>query len=287
MTTLTPEQAALLPTEQDVAFYQQHGWWISPPLLTEDEIDEARFGVERYYAGERDSQLLLDVGTDWTETRGDGLRQNDYVSLQIEQLRTLAHHPLVAATAARLASTPNVRLFHDQLIYKPPHPNRTDTAVGWHTDIAYWKTSSSRNLITAWIPFQPVTAEMGPMTVLDGSHRWPGNEQLEFFHRSDLDAVAAQIRTDGSQPQEVPLLLGAGQVSFHHCCTIHGSRPNHSNRPRLAIAVHMQDAENRYRAATNEEGNPLSHINDFLCRHGADDKPDYSDPAICPVLWSE
>jgi hypothetical protein len=45
---------ALLPTEQDVRFYEQHGWWISPPIVPDDLIDDARFGADRYYAGEKD-----------------------------------------------------------------------------------------------------------------------------------------------------------------------------------------------------------------------------------------
>jgi ectoine hydroxylase-related dioxygenase (phytanoyl-CoA dioxygenase family) len=74
-------------------------------------------------------------------------------------------------------------------------------------------------------------------------------------------------------------------VSFHHCRTIHGSRPNTSDRPRLALAVHMQDEANRYVPATDGSGRLLTHLNDFLCRKDLGGHPDYSDPAVCPVLW--
>jgi ectoine hydroxylase-related dioxygenase (phytanoyl-CoA dioxygenase family) len=285
--SLTEAQSALLPGDRDIEFYEEHGWWISPPIVTPDEIEDARFGVDRYYSGERDARLLLEVGTDWTEARGDVLRQNDYVSLQIEELRRLAHHPVVAATAARLARTSRVRLYHDQLISKPPRESLADTAVGWHTDIAYWKTCSSRNLITAWIPFQPVTADMGAMMVLDRSHSWSGNDRLEYFHESDLDAIATRVQSHGAKLEPVPFLMDLGQVSYHHCRTIHGSRPNHSSSARLALAVHMQDEANHYVAATDENGKRLSHINDFLCRKDATGNPDYFDPEVCPVLWEE
>lgn len=231
--------------------------------------------------------LLLDVGTDWTEARGNVLRQNDYVSLQIEELRMLAHHPVVAASAARLARTPEVRLFHDQLIWKPGPAKAEDTAVGWHTDIAYWKTVSSRNLITAWIPFQDIDDDMGPMLALDGSHRWEGNDKLEFFHKPDLEEIATHIATHGASMEPVPLAVELGTVSFHHCRTIHGSRPNLTDRPRVALAVHMQDAENHYVPNVDEKGHRQAHINDLLCRKDADGNPDYSDPDIFPVLWSE
>jgi ectoine hydroxylase-related dioxygenase (phytanoyl-CoA dioxygenase family) len=280
------EMDALLPTEQDIAFYEEHGWWVSSPILDEGAIADARFGADRYYEGERDSVLLLRAGTDWDQSRGNVLRQNDYVSLQIEQLWQLVHHPVVARTAAVLARTPQVRLFHDQLIYKPPQLAGAAGTVGWHTDIAYWKTCSSRNLITAWIPFQSVTSDMGPMTVLDRSHLWDGNDHLEFFHDSDLGSVEERINRGRQLFEPVPLLMDVGQVSFHHCRTIHGSRPNTSDRPRLALAVHMQDEANRYVPATDTSGRLLTHLNDFLCRKDRGGHPDYSDPAVCPVLWS-
>src|SRR5262245_11646259 len=137
--TLTETQLALLPTEADVRFYEEHGWWLSPPILIGEEIEDARFGADRYYSGERDSVLLLEAGTDWTEERGDVLRQNDYVSLQMDELRRLVHNPLIGASAALLARTPEVRLFHDQLIWKPGSVQASASTVGWHTDIAYWR----------------------------------------------------------------------------------------------------------------------------------------------------
>lgn len=282
---LTEEQLALLPSEDDIRFYDEHGWWISPRIVEEEVIDDARFGVDRYYSGERDAVLLFEAGTDWNSSRGNVLRQNDYVSLQIEQLRVVVQHPLVALSAAVLARTAEVRLFHDQLVYKPPQVSESVATVGWHTDIAYWKTCSSRNLITAWVPFQPVTSDMGPMTVLDRSHRWGGNDRLEFFHEPDLAGVAAKIEHGAEPLTEVPLVMDAGQVSFHHCRTIHGSRPNNSDRPRVALAVHMQDESNRYTSVVDGNGKRLVHLNDFLCRKNDNGDPDYADPAVCPVLW--
>jgi ectoine hydroxylase-related dioxygenase (phytanoyl-CoA dioxygenase family) len=285
--SLTKTELDRLPTQEDVSFYEEHGWWISPPILAEEEIEEARFGVERYYSGERDSVLLLEAGTDWTEARGNVLRQNDYVSLQIEEFRRLVHHPLIAAAAGKLARTSEIRLFHDQLLYKPPQARPSDTVVGWHTDIAYWKTCSSRNLLTAWIPFQSLTEEMGPMMVLDGSHRWGDNDRLEFFHESDHEKIIARIERHGAEITPIPMILERGQMSFHHCRTIHGSRANGSNQPRIALAVHMQDRANRYVRNIDDKGRPVSHLNDFLCRKDASGNPDYRDEAICPVLWTQ
>jgi len=37
----------------------------------------------------------------------------------------------------------------------------------------------------------------------------------------------------------VPMVMKAGQLSFHHCLTIHGSGANRSEAPRRTIAVHL------------------------------------------------
>jgi ectoine hydroxylase-related dioxygenase (phytanoyl-CoA dioxygenase family) len=281
---LTAEQLALLPSDDDVAFFRAHGWWVSPPILSADQVESARFGAERYYAGERDANLLIETGTDWTVEDGEVLRQNDYVSLQIEELRQLVETPIVAAAAARLSGSSEIRLFHDQLIYKPPGAAASDTVVGWHTDRAYWQTCSSAEMLTAWIPLQDCTPEMGPLAVLDGSHAWAGNDGLKTFHLSDLAALERRIQAGGER-RIVPLTLAAGQVSFHHCRTIHASHPNTSRVPRLAFAVHLQDGANRYRRVLGADGRVVTHLNDILCRRDANGDPDYGDPAICPVLW--
>lgn len=278
------EETWALPSEKDVLWYEEHGWWISPEIVDHTVLDEAWFSAERYYAGEHDFSLLRDIGTGWTPSDGDVLRQNDYVSLQMEEIGRLVRHPVVAATAARLARTPSVRLFHDQLVYKPPARDRDQTRVGWHTDIAYWKTCSSRNMITAWIPFEDVTIDMGPMEMFDGSHRWEGGDSLATFHDADgANEAMSRLRAGSSEP--TPIVLRKGQVSFHHCMTIHGGRNNLSTVPRVALAVHMQDDANHYVSHQNADGREAAHLTDALCRRDENGRPDYRDADVFPQLW--
>lgn len=288
MYALTETDAALLPGEEDVAFYREHGWWISPKIIPDEVLEDARLGAERHYAGERDAPLPLSGGyLDWTPEHGDVLRLNDYVSLQNDELRELAHLPVLSATAARLSGASTIRLFHDQLVCKPPGLEGSASSIGWHTDIAYWQTCTSRSLLTAWVPFQDCDEEMGPIAVIDGSHRWADHEWMKTFNQRDLEGLETSLRPGSDEVTKIPLLVKAGQVSFHHCRTIHGSMPNRSDKQRLALAIHLQDESNRYRKHVDEAGKETLHINDLLCRRGADGLPDYADPEICPVLWQQ
>ena len=120
---LTPEQHELLPSADDVAFYREHGYYISKKILPQELIDQAVHGSERHFAGQRDIPLPISGGfADWKPGDGDGVRNCEYVALQNREIRRLIEYPLIGAIAARLAGTPAIRLWDDQLIRKPPTP---------------------------------------------------------------------------------------------------------------------------------------------------------------------
>lgn len=284
---LTPEKADFLPDDDDVAFYEEHGWFISPKILDDALIDEALVGAEQFYRGERDAELPQAAKyRDWKEEDGAALRNSEFVSLQNHRIARLVRESMIGAIAARLAGTEQIRLLDDQLVYKTPN-STANTTVGWHADKAYWGTCSSDKLLTAWIPFHDVDELRGPLVVLDKSHKWSGLEHTRFFNNPNLDDVEDKLRNQGQQIKRVPITLEKGQVSFHHGWTLHGSYPNRSDAPRIALAVHMQDRDNVYRPYRSPEGKQVQIADEAFCRRLPNGDPDFSDPAVFPVLWSE
>ncbi len=286
---LSQEQLALLPSQEDVAFYKEHGWYISKKILSDEIIDQAIQGSERYYRTERDTPLPISSGySDWKPEDGyDVVRNNEFVSLQNRELRQLGLQPIIGAIAARLAKTKQIRLLDDQLVYKPPQDKNGKSAIGWHADRAYWSTCSSDNLITAWIPFHDCDESRGPLVVLDKSHKWSGIEDTRFFNNHNLEDMEEKFRSCGRQVVKIPMILKKGQVSFHNCWTIHGSLSNYSQSFRLAMAVHLQDEANHYRPSWNKKGQEIHIFDEFLCRKLPNGNPDFSDPTVFPVLWSQ
>lgn len=277
-------------TDADVAFYEEHGWHIADDVFTDAEIDALMDAAERYWAGERDTELdLSHLGAhlDWKPGDDDKLRLNDFAAQQLSALGDTVLKPRLGQIAAGLARTSEVRLFNSSLIYKPPGP----AVVGWHNDKAYWPTCSSTNMLTAWIPLHDCPEEMGPLTMLDGSHRWPTDGALERLRKGktflspDPEQVAADLRSVGLGFDERRMALRRGQVSFHHCLTFHGSAPNVSDRPRIVLVLHLQDADNAYVPAVAEDGEPLVYKHDPIARRDAEGRPDYTDPVLCPRLW--
>lgn len=278
-------EAAWCPNEEEVAAFRHNGWLASPVFLPEELLDTTRAAVERYLA-ETSSTELPDTATmtDLRRREGAALDHLGYLSLQLEAIRRLIAYPPLAAAAARLARTDGIRLFHDRLIVKPPHSAEAST-VGWHVDRAYWLTCSSREMLTAWIPFDDVTEGMGELIMVSGSHRLDQGTDMATAHRFDMDRLLAEAGVDNRPELQKHMLLKRGQVSFHHCLTLHGSLPNRSEKQRAALVVHLQPIENHYRLVLRPTGRRLGHTNDLLCRTDEQGLPDYADPAIFPQLW--
>ncbi len=271
----------------DAAFYQEHGWVITPKLLDDSVIDEALAGLNEHWSGHRD-RTLPGAGqhfADWMPGAGTGTRNNEYISLQNDKVSRLAWSETVGAVAASAAGTDAIRLFDDQMVYKPG--GQKEAVVGWHIDGDYWGTCSSQNMLTAWIPLHDCPEEMGPLVVLDGSHKWSHkiDRDVLSFHSPDMNALQRHVEELGLEFRPVTMQLKRGQFSLHHCRAIHGSYPNRSANPRIALAVHVQGNENVYRPATRPDGRPVRLYNDMICGKTASGAPDYSDPAVFPLLW--
>lgn len=277
------ELLTLLPTDEDVAFYRENGYWISPPVLTDEVLDAAGRGMRRHHAGDVDHQVPGDPDGSqwgWRPDAGDVLRKNDYASLRVEELALLVRQSVIAGCAARLAGVREIRLWHDQLLYKPSGPDR-QVNVGWHTDRHYWRSCSSQEMLTAWVPFHDITEAHGPLMFVAGSHRWNEPADLSFF---DQDLTTIDRYATEHDLRIVTATLAPGQISFHHCRTLHGSGPNHSGEARRSIAIHLQPGDNHHVTAHNPDGTSATHNNDRLVAPRPDGAPDYADPAVCPRL---
>ncbi len=294
--TLTDAEQALLPTGEDVAFYAEHGWYLSQKLLADEEVDELVAVGERYYAGERDRRLPVRPPklAYWEPPDGEVQRHNDYVHYESDAFAKLLRKPLIGAVAARLAQADTIRIFQSTLILKPPVAGEPSNIVPWHFDKHYWSSSSSDRMLTAFIPFHDCGVEMGTITMVDGSHRWReiGADDTVVRHfaerdRSQLDQMLAENAAyNGVEVVKVPIEIPKGHLSFHHCRTYHGSGANVSGRPRRAVSLHLQDGGNAYREFPLSDGTLASYNHDAVVRRTADGRPDYADPDFCPVLWT-
>ena len=292
---LTEQEKALLPSDEDVQFFAEHGWYLSKKLFTDSEVDELLSATERYYAGERDRRLPVRPPrlAYWEPAHGDVQRHNDYVHYESDAIAKALLKPVIGAVAARLAQASEIRVFQSTLIYKPPIPGEQSNIVPWHFDKHYWASSSSENMLTAFIPFHDCDEEMGTITMVDRSNNWAevGFEDSTNRHFAERDRnqleqmLEENARFNNATVEKIPMIIPKGHMSFHHCKTYHGSGPNRSDRPRRAISFHLQDGDNHYREFPLSDGSLAIYNHDWLVRRTPEGHPDYSDPEYCPVLW--
>ncbi len=281
-------------TGTDLAHYAEHGWWRSPePVFTADELAAARAAVEvvhRDGAPPGAPVARAKAHLNWQPGGPPAMRANNYAAFLHPAMRRLICHPAVGAIAAQLSGSPEIRLFNSTLVHKPAQLLDETNSVGWHTDKAYWPGCTSDRMLTAWIPLHDVGEDNSPLTVLDGSHRWPEREVADLrtvrgFAADQKHLMEAAIRRRRVDFRPVPLAMPAGHLSFHHCKTFHGSPPNRSDRARMSLTSHLQDGANRWRPALGTDGRPVAYQHDDQVRRNAAGEPDYADPWLCPVVW--
>ena len=151
-------------------------------------------------------------------------------------------NPTVLECMAQLMDADTIRVWHDQVQYKPPV---IGTATGWHQDYPAWPILEPADLISCWVALDDATLENGCMRMVPGSHKWGTHRPLGSGENFDPAYEPAGL-PEGAAVEVVPIEVPAGCAAFHHSLTWHGSAPNPSEKHRRAIAVHYMPGHTRY-----------------------------------------
>jgi ectoine hydroxylase-related dioxygenase (phytanoyl-CoA dioxygenase family) len=149
----------------------------------------------------------------------------------------------LARIAAELLEVSGVRLYHDQSLFKEPGGGFTPA----HADQFYWPLASDR-CVTAWVPLQPVPAEMGPIGFYAASQRFDFGRDLPISDESEA-LITAEMERQGFPLVDDPFELG--EVSFHLGWTFHRAGPNRTDRPRSVMTIIYMDRDMRLAEPAN------------------------------------
>src|SRR4051812_25560827 len=121
--------------------YAVDGYWVSPVLFDEHEVARFCEAPARVVSGayERGKAPALALPFEPTE---HALRKIDNAWWADPDLAALATDARLAGIAAHLLGADSVRLWQDQLLYKPPR-GPAETTIRWHQDRARWNTRAS------------------------------------------------------------------------------------------------------------------------------------------------
>ncbi|HEV2473262.1 MAG TPA: phytanoyl-CoA dioxygenase family protein [Chthonomonadales bacterium] len=159
--------------------------------------------------------------------------------------RAHIYNPVICLMVSELMASDTVRVWHDQVQYKPP---TIGGPTDWHQDHPYWPIIQPADLISAWVALDDATVENGCMSMVPRSHLWGphkggtiGTRAEDFAPQPDMSLLPPDAVVE-----VVPCEVKKGEVMFHHCLTWHGSPPNRSSKGRPGIAVHYMPGYTRY-----------------------------------------
>ena len=162
-------------TEEQARFFDENGYLKYGKVLDPSEVRALIDGLDRVadieLAGGDDSSVEFSVGHRRTikESQDDPRVLTQYVNMwkRDKCYEQTVRHPLITGIAKTLLKTPEVRLWHDHIISKPPEDNGH---FRFHQDFYGWPLSEPR-ILSCWIALDDATVENGCMHVVPGSHR--------------------------------------------------------------------------------------------------------------------
>ena len=237
MRTTTPD------IENSRLQFERDGFCLAPPLIPTDLVERAIPRMDAVIAGEYETGVPPHAVHFSPSDGPDKLKKVDQPNLCDRTLLEFVSHPALGEWVAQLMGAEWIQAWAIQLLVKPPGGGKGGV-VGWHQDKHYWPYWEGE-VFTAWVAVSEVTAEMGPMRFIRGSHQWGFLEGGDFFGSDCADQLERMKAPAGEKWEEVPALLEPGAASLHHKLTLHASGPNLSDRPRRSFAIHLRTEKSK------------------------------------------
>lgn len=232
-------------TLQQIRHYKEYGYVAGPRVLNDDQIGtlkgriqdilEERIPFPAHLRGDAAVQLKNKGNLPAVKVVNIFRRDALFAELVADETIGSLAHDLLAGP---------VRIWEDQIIFKPPHDNQA--VLAWHRDYTYWDHVGPADLGTCWIALDDATIDNGCMHVIPGSHHWKYN-----YHRDDVDVedpnwpLRPENVPHGADVTPVPCEVRTGHCHFHHCRTLHGSYGNKTDNPRRSYIMHLMPGHTR------------------------------------------
>ena len=121
--------------------------------------------------------------------------------------------------------------------YKEPH---TGKRIPWHQDASYWPIEPKK-CVSAWLALEPTSPANGCLRIIPGSHRQDIVHVAVDDPNSWFGQGADPAAVDETQARDLP--LAAGEFVLFNEAVLHGSEPNRSDRPRIALSLRYTSPE--------------------------------------------
>jgi ectoine hydroxylase-related dioxygenase (phytanoyl-CoA dioxygenase family) len=214
-----------IPKDQILKF-RESGHTLTHSLLSSEEVAvyhkvisaaAMKFNTERRKMEERDTygKAFLQIKNLW---RHD------------ENVKKIVMSRRLAQVAADLLGVKNVRIYHDQALFKEPGGGPTP----WHQDQYYWPIDTDKT-ITLWMPLVDIDVNMGMLTFASGSQKKGSvfNYEISDESEQEFDKYVCENKFKVSRAKT----MKAGDATWHTGFTIHNAPGNNSNIMREIFTI--------------------------------------------------
>jgi phytanoyl-CoA hydroxylase len=229
-------------TEEDLGFFQEHGYLVIDDFLDRAEIDAALAGMKELLDGAGPDSEVVQFEESLAEDFDDpGAVSPEELQYYVRKFWLFSEHSdAMAAPSKRedlldLLSTlvgGEPETFQDMALIKPPGGREKP----WHQDKAYFEIDLDAPVVGVWIALDEATAENGCMHVIPGSHR---DGPVVHFDRRDWQICDTDVQVD----EDVMVPLEPGGVLLFDGLMHHGTPPNESTDLRRALQFHYTAAD--------------------------------------------
>lgn len=159
-------------------------------------------------------------------------------------IKELVFSKRLASIASQLMQVDGVRLYHDQALFKEAAGGITP----WHADQYYWPLASDKT-VTAWIPLQKITLDMGPLEFSAGSQSVHQGRELSISDESE-QKIGQRLRVTDFKHVIAP--FDVGEISFHSGWVFHRAGANQTLTTRKVMTVIYMEKDMRLKAPEND-----------------------------------
>ncbi len=206
--------------------FRDNGHTITGGLLSPDEVSAyhsvisnaaLKYNTEKRKMEERDTygKAFLQIMNLW---RHD------------ENVKKFVMSKRLAQVAADLLGVKNVRIYHDQALFKEPGGGPTP----WHQDQYYWPIDTDKT-ITMWMPLVDIDVDMGMLTFASGSQKKGSIFNYEISDKSEQE-FEKYVEENNFEISRAKTMK-AGDATWHTGFTIHNAPGNHSGIMREVFTI--------------------------------------------------
>lgn len=227
-------------TTDQIDFFRENGFIKIKSVLSPETIE----AMDAVISAEVDRLNTQHLEMKDRDTYGKAFLQIMNIWRNSDLVKQIVFSKRLAKIAADLLEVEGVRLYHDQALYKEPGGGHTP----WHADQYYWPVASPKT-VTAWIPLQETTFELGPLEfsaksfeIVEGRNKEIGDESQAILE--DI------LKKSGFNHVVEPFDLG--EISFHMGWLYHRAGPNTTDKMRKVMTMIYLDKDMTLKAPENK-----------------------------------